>query len=171
MDKHKNTPTFQQLIKHPTHFLAFGFGSGLINPAPGTWGSLVAAIIMLPFITFLQSPLPGSIFLVLTFFIGIYLCGKTARDIGVHDHSGIVWDEFVAVWYIMITFPPILWLHWGLVLSTLAAFLLFRLFDIWKPWPICEIDKRMRGGTGIMLDDIAAAIAADIVLYLISLAY
>lgn len=133
--------------RNPVHFLAFGFGSGAAAKAPGTWGTLVA----MPFILLWQQlPLWGyaGVIIVATLF-GIWLCERTAKDLGVHDHGGIVWDEFVGVW-IALWLAPAGW-AW-----LVAGFLLFRLFDIWKPWPIGWVDTRVGGGLGIMLDDVLA---------------
>ncbi len=143
--------------RNPIHFLAFGFGSGAMPRAPGTWGTLAA----LPFVLLWQQlpPWGYEIVLVLSTLLGIWLCHKTAADLGVHDHGGIVWDEFVGLW-IALWLAPTGWL-W-----LLAGFLLFRLFDIWKPWPIRWIDHHVGGGLGIMLDDIIAGFMALAVLLL-----
>ncbi|MCL5042397.1 MAG: phosphatidylglycerophosphatase A [Gammaproteobacteria bacterium] len=143
--------------RNPIHFLAFGFGSGAIPKAPGTWGTLAAV----PFVLLWQQlPLTGYIaVLVVTTLVGIWLCDRTAKDLGVHDHGGIVWDEFVGIWLAMLLAPP----GWGWLL---AGFLLFRLFDIWKPWPIGWVDRRVGGGLGIMLDDLIAGAMALVVLLL-----
>lgn len=93
------------------------------------------------------------LFLVVTFALGVWLCGRTAEDIGVHDHGGIVWDEFVGFWIVMFMAPPgLLWLAVG--------FVFFRFFDIVKPWPIRWLDKHAGGGMGIMIDDVIAGIMA-----------
>jgi phosphatidylglycerophosphatase A len=106
-------------------------------------------------------PLPGYVLvLVLAAGLGIYLCGRTARDLGVHDHPGIVWDEFVGFWITMLLVP----VHWVWIL---AGFVLFRLFDIWKPWPIRLVDRQVHGGFGIMLDDVLAGVYAWLVLQLL----
>lgn len=142
----------------PSGFLAFGLGSGLAPVAPGTAGTLAA----LPFaILIVQLPLwAGAVVVGLAFAIGIYLCAEAARQLGVHDHGGIVWDEFVGLWLVVL-FVPFHWAWW------LAAFALFRLFDIVKPWPIRWLDRKVHGGFGIMLDDLLAAIYALAVLVLI----
>ncbi|WP_020681955.1 phosphatidylglycerophosphatase A [Marinobacterium rhizophilum] len=144
--------------RNPVHFLAFGFGSGLAPKAPGTFGTLAA----IPFYLLMTLlPLSGYlVVLVLAALLGIYLCGRTAQDLGVHDHPGIVWDEFVGFWITML-FVPVQW-YW-----ILAGFALFRLFDIWKPWPIRVIDQRVEGGFGIMLDDVLAGVYAWLVLQLL----
>ncbi|MCL4165927.1 UNVERIFIED_CONTAM: hypothetical protein GTU68_004951 [Idotea baltica] len=129
---------------------------------PGTWGTLAALVIFVvcqPLLASLSAFLYLSIIL-LTAIIGIYLCGKTAEDLGVHDHSGIVWDEFVGFWLTMFL-VPVTW-YW-----LLAAFVLFRFFDIVKPWPIKWADRKVSGGFGIMLDDIIAAVFAWAVLQIL----
>lgn len=149
------------VFRNPVHLLAFGFGSGALPAAPGTCGTLAAV----PFYLLLaQLPLPLYLLtLVAAFALGIYLCGRTARDLGVHDHGGIVWDEFVGFWLTMLVAPPgWLWL--------LAGFILFRLFDILKPFPINWLDKRVAGGLGIMLDDAVAGTFAWFCLQLAHLA-
>lgn len=160
------TPTFFALLKRPTHFLAFGLGSGLITPAPGTWGTLLGVLLYLPFNAYLQQTLLGYALLAATFALGIYLCGKTAQDLGVHDHGGIVWDEFVGVWLALIAMPDAITQRWGLLISAFVAFVLFRLFDILKPPPIRWLDKHAPGGFGIMIDDILAAVFALIALWI-----
>ncbi len=139
----------------PTAFLAFGFGSGLSPFAPGTMGTLAAV----PFIFALKAlGNPGFwIALVLLFVLGVYLCGNTSRKLGVHDHGGIVWDEMVGYW-LSAAFVPLQW-PW-----LLAAFLLFRFFDIFKPWPIRHLDRKVSGGFGIMLDDVVAALLTILLL-------
>ncbi len=150
-------PSFRQLIRNPVHFLAFGFGSGLSPKAPGTAGTLVA-LMLWPMLASL--PLELYILIVAVASIGgFYLCGKTASDLGVHDHSGIVWDEIAGFWLAM-TAMPVSWI-W-----MLAGFLLFRLFDIWKPWPIGWLDKHVDGGYGIMLDDLVAGLFTWLILFL-----
>ncbi|MBV7434074.1 phosphatidylglycerophosphatase A [Cardiobacteriaceae bacterium TAE3-ERU3] len=160
--------SFSALIKQPIHFLAFGLGSGLITPAPGTWGTVAGTLLFLPFAPYLIGTWAGAALLIVSFIIGIYLCGKTAQDLGVHDFGGIVWDEFVGVWLALVCLPPVLVERWGLLWSALAAFALFRLFDIIKPPPIGWIDKHAPGGFGIMIDDIIAGVFALGVLWVIA---
>lgn len=139
----------------PSGLLAFGFGSGLSPFAPGTMGTVVA----IPFVFALKSlGAPGFwIALLLLFLLGIQICGHVSRKLGMHDHGGIVWDEMVGYW-LAIAFVPLQW-HW-----LLAAFVLFRFFDIYKPWPIRHLDRQVSGGFGIMIDDIVAALFTIIVL-------
>ncbi|UUO23072.1 phosphatidylglycerophosphatase A [Colwellia sp. M166] len=145
----KSTANFRLL--NPVHFLALGFGSGLAPKAPGTFGTLAAVPLFL-----LLAPLSSPLYLLLLIVMsvaGIYICGKAAEDAGVPDHGAIVWDEFVGFLITMFLIP----ISWQ---SILVGFLLFRLFDIFKPWPISYLDKNCHGGLGIMLDDIVAGIAA-----------
>jgi len=136
---------------NPIHLLAFGFGSGAAPKAPGTWGTLAAVLIYWPLSQL--SPEHYLLMLLVTSVMGIYICGQTARDLGVHDHGSIVWDEFVGFWITMFA-APVGWV-WVVV-----GFVLFRFFDIIKPWPISWIDKKITGGFGIMLDDVIAGVMA-----------
>ena len=144
-----------QLFAHPANFLALGFGSGLSRFAPGTAGSLVA----LPL--FLCMPKANHFFylgvLIILFIVGLWCCGKSAKLLGAHDHPAIVWDEIVGmlVTLFMIPLTP---------LYLLLGFLLFRFFDIVKPWPIGWVDRRVDHGMGIMLDDVIAGVMAWLVL-------
>ncbi|MBA6411554.1 phosphatidylglycerophosphatase A [Parahaliea sp. F7430] len=147
-------------FKDPVQFLAFGFGSGLSPKAPGTAGTLMALPLYL-----LLAPLPllsYSAVLVLSAIAGIWICDRASKQLGVHDHPGIVWDEFVGLWVTMWAVPQ----GWSWLL---AGFLLFRLFDIAKPWPIGPLDKKVEGGFGIMIDDVIAGIMACAVLHLANL--
>lgn len=139
------------VFRNPIHFLAFGFGSGAAPVAPGTFGTL-AAVPMFLLLDLLTLPY-YILMLVLSFILGVYLCGKTASDIGVHDHGGIVWDEFVGYWLTMLMAPS----GW---LWVVLGFALFRFFDIIKPFPIGWLDKRVGGGFGIMIDDVLAGVFA-----------
>ncbi len=144
-------------LKNPVHLLAFGFGSGCAPVAPGTFGTLAAAALYIP-LSWLSPPL-YLLALGLVILAGIWLCGRTSKDLGVHDHGGIVWDEFAGYFVTMVAAPP----GWqGMVLG----FLLFRLFDIWKPWPIRWLDRNLEGGLGIMVDDLLAGIYALVLLQL-----
>ena len=145
--------------KNPVHFFAFGLGSGLSPKAPGTVGTVAA----IPFYLILQHlPLwPYLAILIVACVVGIWLCHQASRDLGVHDHPGIVWDEFCGFWITMIAAPT----GWGCIL---LGFALFRLFDIWKPWPISWLDARVGGGLGIMIDDVVAGIYALFCLQLLA---
>jgi len=137
------------------HFLAFGFGAGKAPAAPGTFGTLVG----IPAYLLLQ-PLTIHIYVAVVagmFAFGVWLCHVTERDLGVHDHPGIVWDEIVG-YLITMFLAPTGWI-WLVV-----GFVLFRLFDIWKPFPIRQIERRIQGGFGNMLDDALAAVYAWLVL-------
>ena len=149
------------VITNPVHFLALGFGSGLTKPAPGTWGTIAAVPLILLTSYFVAFDSYLFVFIcVLSFILGIYLCGKAARDVGVHDHSAIVWDEFVGLFVSMMWLP----MNWK---TLLLAFLLFRLFDILKPWPISWLDKHVHGGFGIMVDDVLAGMMACGVIHIL----
>jgi phosphatidylglycerophosphatase A len=137
--------------RRPHHWLAYGFGSGLSPWAPGTAGTLAAV----PLYVLLQ-PLPLTWYfgLLLVFFLlGIWACGKTARELNAHDPSALVWDELLGYLVTMAAAPP----GW---IWILVGFVLFRFFDILKPWPIRELDRRVKGGLGVMLDDAVAGLMA-----------
>ncbi|KAE9540429.1 phosphatidylglycerophosphatase A [Ursidibacter maritimus] len=148
-------------LKNPIHFLAVGFGSGLIKPAPGTWGSLVGLLLAIFLWYLTASPLFFIVLSSISFILGCYLCEKTSQDLGVHDDGRIVWDEIVAIFCLFICLPEYSWFYY------ILTFLLFRLFDIIKPYPIRYFDQQLKGGIGIMFDDILAAIYSLISLYLI----
>lgn len=145
------------LMRDPVHLIAFGFGSGLLPKAPGTWGTLIAIPITLFVMQFGFAV--HLAFAILAAIFGIYVCGESARRLGVHDHPGIVWDEITGFAVTMLTVPAPARFYW-----VLAGFALFRLFDIWKPWPIREADHSLSGGLGIMLDDVIAGIFAAAIL-------
>lgn len=133
------------------HWLAFGFGAGFAPKAPGTIGTIVA---LLPYLLLAHlSPLLYLSVIVVSLLLGVWICGRTTHDLGVHDHGGIVWDEFVGLWIALFLVPvSVYWVACG--------FLLFRLLDILKPWPIKWADQQLQGGWGIMLDDVLAGIMA-----------
>jgi phosphatidylglycerophosphatase A len=147
-----------QIIKDPILFLAFGFGSGLAKKMPGTFGTLAA----IPVYLALQ-PAGLLIYTLVTLLVavaGVYICDQAAKKLQVHDYGGIVWDEVAGL---LITL-------WGVPLSwqnVVLGFALFRLFDIFKPWPIRWLDRHVEGGLGIMADDILAGVFAAICLLLI----
>lgn len=142
-------PSWRFVLRHPAHLLAFGFGIGLVPVAPGTFGTLLA----LPLFWALSPRLGAVEFLVLIgamFLIGIWACEIAGRAMGQPDHGGMVWDEVVA-FLLVLFFTPAL-PYWQA-----AAFLLFRLFDILKPPPIRYYDRTVKGGFGVMFDDLIAA--------------
>jgi len=144
------------ILKDPVHFFAFGFGAGLLPKAPGTAGTLVALpIVMLVAACGWQFHAISAAVAVL---VGIPLCGASARRLGVHDHPGIVWDE-IAGYLITMLAVPATW-QW-----LAAGFVMFRFFDILKPWPIREADHSLTGGLGIMLDDVIAGLFAGAILF------
>jgi phosphatidylglycerophosphatase A len=152
------TPSMTQLLKKPIHLLAFGFGSGLAPKAPGTFGTLLAVLLYLPL-----SVLPlwaYAAVVIVASIAGVWLCDRTAKDLGVHDHPGIVWDEFTGFWLTMFAVPA----SWEWIL---AGFILFRIFDIWKPWPISWCDKQVEGGLGIMVDDLLAGLFSWLILMVV----
>ena len=145
------------VLTDPVHFLAFGFGTGLAPFAPGTFGSIPGLILFwltLDFGLYVQLSIAIAMAL-----IGIWICGESARRIGVHDHGGIVWDEIVGM-YVTLFLAPVS------VVGFVLAFVLFRIMDIVKPWPIRDLDHSMQGGLGIMLDDLLAALYAALLLAL-----
>ncbi len=150
-----NSPIPAGLWRRPVHWLAFGLGAGTAPIAPGTFGTLLG----IPVYLVMQS-LPLAIYLALCaalFVVVVALCHITAHDLKVHDHPGIVFDEIVGYLVTMIGAPQ----GWPWVV---AGFLLFRLFDIWKPWPVRVADRGVGGGFGIMLDDVLAAVYAALFL-------
>ncbi|MFD2179446.1 phosphatidylglycerophosphatase A [Veronia pacifica] len=153
-------PTSLIRLSNPVHLLATGFGSGLSPVIPGTMGTLAAVpfyflLMQFGWWTLLFAVVAGSV-------LGVYLCGRTSSDMRVHDHGSIVWDEFVGFWITMLLVPST---QWQVVM---AGFLLFRFFDMVKPWPINLLDKKVHGGIGIMLDDIVAGLMAMVSLWLVN---
>lgn len=142
----------------PVYFIAFGFGSGLMPVAPGTWGTLAAIPLYLLLI--------GShwsvylTFTLLAFILGVWVSDKVSNDLGMHDYKGIVWDEVVG--YLLTMFLAPKGLTWMVI-----GFILFRIFDIWKPQPIGYVDQKVHGGLGIMLDDVLAAVPAWLIMQIL----
>jgi phosphatidylglycerophosphatase A len=150
-----NADLLQKVLKDPVNLLAFGLGTGLAPKAPGTFGSLFGVAIAwwtLPL--GLELRIMVAIALIAS---GFWICGESARRMGVHDHPGIVWDEIAAMYLVLLVAPS------GITAWALG-FGLFRLFDIWKPWPIRDLDHRLGGGAGIMLDDLVAALYTAVLL-------
>ena len=155
----KAKPNFEFMLRHPAHVFALGFGSGLLPKAPGTFGTLAA----IPFWLLIASlPLVAQLAVVIAgFFVGIWFCQITSDNLGVHDHGGIVWDEFIGLWLTLLFIPS----GWTWLL---AGFLLFRVFDILKPWPIKYFDQKVHGGLGVMIDDVIAGLFAGVILLIVS---
>lgn len=147
-----------RIIKHPVYFLAFGLGLGLMPIVPGTFGTILGVIIYV--INNLYFGLNEILVITIGFLIGVYLCHKTAKDFAYHDHPGIVWDEVIGYLVTMLFIP------YGII-NILTGFILFRIFDVIKPWPIGLIDKKVDGGLGIMLDDILAGVYANLCFYVL----
>ncbi len=151
MDKHDRSYLKNISLSNPWHLIAVGFGSGLLPKAPGTFGSLAAVplCIGLMYLDWYFALL-ASVF---TFFIGWYASSVTEKAMGMHDNSSIVIDEFDGMFISILFFPP----QWYFAF---LAFILFRIFDVLKPWPISYLDKRISGGLGIMIDDVLAGFFA-----------
>lgn len=148
----------RELLRHPIGWIACGFGSGLSPVAPGTAGSLAA---LLPWLLLRELPLIGYLAAIaLAFALGVWACGFAIRTLRVEDPAAVVWDEFVGQW---IALAPLLWLPRGWV-WIFASFILFRIFDICKPWPVSWADRKVGGGFGVMLDDVIAGGYAAMVL-------
>ena len=154
----KNKLTPRQILSDPILFLAFGFGSGLARKAPGTLGTLAAVPVYWAFAQtnmFVYGLLTAAVTIA-----GIWICGLAAEKLGEHDFGGIVWDE-IAGYLITMWLVPFTWQ------AMVLGFLLFRVFDIIKPWPIKWVDQRVEGGFGIMLDDVLAGLFAGLLLLLL----
>ncbi|MDP3903181.1 MAG: phosphatidylglycerophosphatase A [Methylococcaceae bacterium] len=155
----KNKLTPKQIVSDPVLFLAFGFGSGLAKKAPGTFGTLAAVPLYLALVQ-AQSLIVYSVVTLLVILVGVWICGQAAEKLGEHDFGGIVWDEIagllVTMWLVPFTWQAVA-----------LGFILFRVFDIVKPWPIRWIDRQVHGGLGIMLDDVLAGVFAGGLLFFI----
>ncbi len=151
-------PSVKTVLTNPIHFLAFGFGSGLSPKAPGTIGTMVAIpiYILFSYLTLVSYVILLIILIILSF----YVAGKSAQLLGVHDHGGIVIDE-ICGYLVTMMLAPVTWQ------AIIAGFILFRIFDIFKPWPIKFLDQRIAGGIGIVVDDLMAGIYALLSLQLI----
>jgi phosphatidylglycerophosphatase A len=147
------------LLATPAGWLACGFGSGLAPVAQGSFGSLAALI---PWLLLRQLALPWyALVLVAGFAVGVWACDVAGRALKVDDHRSLVWDEFIGQWIALL--PALLAPWW----AVLAGFALFRLFDVWKPWPIRWLDRHLKGGLGVMVDDVVAGVFAAIVLAMV----
>ena len=157
-------PTWQFMLTHPAHILALGFGSGLSRIMPGTVGTLFGWLCFHAFTTRwpeLFTPLTWGILIVGGFIIGVWVCDITGRHMGVADHGAMVWDEIIAIWLVLVMISP------ADFRAQCWAFVLFRFFDMVKPPPIRNIERRFKGGFGVMIDDILAAFFALLVIALI----
>jgi phosphatidylglycerophosphatase A len=141
-------PDARFLLSHPAHFIALGFGSGLAPAAPGTFGTL-AGLGLYWLLAQVAPPLAIAFLAIPAFFLGVWACERTGRDLGVQDHGAMVWDEIVA-------FLPLAALASSSLMLQAVAFVLFRLFDIWKPYPIRLVEAKVKGGMGVMVDDLMA---------------
>lgn len=151
--------SLRSVWENPWHFIACGFGVGTIPVMPGTFGSLVGVLVYLILRQYSLVVYLSSVFVLLGF--GVYLCGRVNRDLGTDDHPAAVWDEIAAFPLVMVGIPA----TWQ---TLLLGFVLFRLFDIWKPQPIRWLDRHVHGGIGVMIDDVAAALLAWLVLFLLA---
>ncbi|CAB5593192.1 phosphatidylglycerophosphatase A [Providencia hangzhouensis] len=146
-------------MRNPWHLLATGFGSGLSPIVPGTMGSLAA----IPFWLLMANMPIWSVWvlIIVGFWIGCLICQRTSDDMKIHDHGSIVWDEFIGMWITLMAIPVVDY-EW-----VITAFFIFRIYDMWKPWPIRFFDRKVSGGFGIMIDDIIAAIFAYVTIWLL----
>jgi phosphatidylglycerophosphatase A len=151
-------PDARFLLAHPAHFIALGFGSGLAPRAPGTFGTL-AALVLYWVLAQALPPLAIAFLAIPLFFLGVWACEVTGRHLGAPDHGAMVWDEIVA-------FLPLAALASSSLMLQAVAFALFRLFDIWKPYPIRLVERNVKGGFGVMVDDLIAAAYAYVLFIL-----
>ncbi len=158
--KNKIKLSKKEIAKNPLYFLAFGLGSGFMPFMPGTFGTILGVLVYGIFNYFNWPQVVLLLTIFTGFFLGIYICGKTAKACEYHDHPGIVFDEVIGYLVAMLYVP------YGSWVNIILGFILFRIFDIVKPWPIKQIDQTVHGGFGIMLDDILAGVYANIVLHI-----
>ncbi|WP_159991112.1 phosphatidylglycerophosphatase A family protein [Pelistega ratti] len=150
----RTIPNAEWMRKSVFRLFAFGFGTGLIKKAPGTWGSLLGWFSWLIIAHIIGNDIVQAVIILLGFAFGIYVCQRTSNELGVTDHGGIVWDEIVAMWLVFfVMLSPNMSFLWQLV-----AFVIFRFFDIIKPWPIHYFDEHFKNGFGVMWDDIIVAV-------------
>lgn len=158
LPRHKDVAKSRLKMSNPWHLLAVGFGSGLSPIVLARWDrwrrSFLVSDDLLPRQLY-------SLVVMLGICIGVYLCHQTAKDMGVHDHGSIVWDEFIGMWITLMALPTNDW-QW-----VTAGFVIFRILDMWKPWPIRWFDRNVHGGMGIMIDDIVAGVISAGILYFI----
>ena len=151
---YRPTPGF--LVRHPAHFIALGFGTGLSPIVPGTFGTLLA-FPLYAMLAVALTPLGVALAIVALFGVGVWACGRTGRDLGVPDHGAMNWDEVVAFLAVLVLTPEGLWWQVG-------AFVAFRFFDMVKPPPIRHLERSIKGGLGVMADDVVAAFFTLLVL-------
>jgi len=147
-------PTLRFMLSNPLHLISLGFGSGLSPVMPGTVGTLfgwVSYVILSEAWPEIFTPLVWALIIAIGFALGIWACERTGRDLGKSDHGGMVWDEIIAFWLVLLFLMPAGWL------TQTCAFVLFRFFDMLKPPPIRYFDQHVKGGFGVMWDDILAA--------------
>ncbi len=159
----RSTTQCRALLSHPAGWIATALGAGLVPGAPGTVGSVVA---LLPWWFLLRDLTPGAYaaVIIIGFALGVWACAVCERRLGTHDQGALVWDEVIGMWVTLFAVPA----GWPWMV---AGFVLFRLFDIWKPWPVRWADRKVGGGLGVMLDDVIAGAYALIVLQLAALAW
>jgi phosphatidylglycerophosphatase A len=143
-------PPIKFLFQHPAHLIACGFGSGLAPAAPGTFGTAFAWASYAWLRGQLPDDLAFGLFLLLAGILGVSACQIAGRNLGVTDHGAIVWDEIVPFWFVLFLAPA--GFGWQV-----AAFALFRFYDITKPQPARFFDRRVKNGLGVMMDDVIAA--------------
>lgn len=153
-------PTPGWMLSRLARIVAFGFGLGLLKPAPGTWGTLGAWLLWWAGIGHF-APWGMALLLALGFAYGVWACGAVGREMGAPDHGGMVWDEMIAFWLV-------LWLVPADLFAQSLVFVLFRMFDILKPPPVSWLDQRFKSGFGVMIDDIVAALYTLIVYAIIA---
>ncbi len=158
MAKEQHKKITKKSLMNPINFLATGFGVGLSPIAPGTFGTLIAIPIYIAFWQYI-SIVTYALLLVISTIVAVAICKRAAKNFGVADHPGIVIDEMLGFWLTMFSIPPN-------ILTIILGFILFRIFDIVKPWPIRWCDKNVKGGLGIVLDDLIAGLFALILLKL-----
>lgn len=158
LPRHKDVAKSRLKMSNPWHLLAVGFGSGLSR---SFWDDGLAGSDSVLVSDDLFAWQLYSLVVMLGICIGVYLCHQTAKDMGVHDHGSIVWDEFIGMWITLMALPTNDW-RW-----VAAGFVIFRILDMWKPWPIRWFDRNVHGGMGIMIDDIVAGVISAGILYFI----
>lgn len=158
-------PSWALLMRHKIAWVGFGFGVGLAPKAPGTWGAFVGMMLSGLLLGMGLGKVGLFVFAVAAFAAGVWICNQTASALDCeHDYGGIVWDEIAAMFLIYALIPQ--GLFWWL-----AGFALFRVFDIVKPQPIALVDERVRGGLGVMLDDVIAAAYTILIIGILALIF